>query len=107
MATAQRASRCEESADSPHGRNEQICAEERSRRTFDLFGLGDNAVAGLKTSAPDASFSVSNSDIGDQATLGDVLLAVGEAPAGILVLPVVDGDGLLRGMLHANDLLQR
>ena len=67
---AQRATRCEESADSPHGRNEQICAEERSRRTFNLFGLGDNAVAGLKASAPDATFSVSNSDIGDQATLG-------------------------------------
>ena len=70
VAMAQGASRCEESADSPHGRNEQICAEERSRRTFNLFGLGDNAVAGLKASAPDATFSVSNSDIGDQATLG-------------------------------------
>jgi arabinose-5-phosphate isomerase len=44
--------------------------------------------------------------IGDDATLGDVLLSIGQSP-GILVLPVVDTDGRLHGMLHANDLLQR
>jgi CBS domain-containing protein len=45
--------------------------------------------------------------IGADATLGDVLLTIGESPAGILVLPVVDAEGRLQGMLHANDLLQR
>ena len=69
-AAAQRdASRCEESLDSPHGRNEKVCAEERARRTFRLFGVGDNAVAGLRTAAPDITFAASNSDIGDQSQL--------------------------------------
>ncbi|QAY76996.1 SIS domain-containing protein [Sphingosinicella sp. BN140058] len=44
--------------------------------------------------------------VGADATLGDVLLGLGQTP-GILVLPVVDPDGRLQGMLHANDLLQR
>jgi CBS domain-containing protein len=36
-----------------------------------------------------------------------VLLMLGDSASGILVLPVVDADGRLRGMLHANDLLHR
>ena len=69
---AQRAaSRCEESEDSPNGRNAKICAEEkRDRRGFSLFGVGDNAVAGLKASVNDVTFAVANSDIGDQAQIG-------------------------------------
>src|SRR5689334_20439181 len=68
-ARAQGVSRCEESEDSPHGRNEQVCAEERSRRGFHLFGVGDNAIAGLRTAASDITFVAANSDIGDQAQL--------------------------------------
>lgn len=41
----------------------------------------------------------------DDATLGDVLLLVGRSA--ILALPVVDAEGRLQGMLHANDLLHR
>ncbi|OBX18603.1 arabinose-5-phosphate isomerase [Erythrobacter sp. QSSC1-22B] len=44
--------------------------------------------------------------IGIEANVGDALLIQSAGSAGWLVLPVVDGAGRLRGMLHANDLLQ-
>lgn len=43
----------------------------------------------------------------DEATLGDVLLMIGESTTGIAVLPVIDDAGRLQGMLHTNDLLHR
>ena len=39
------------------------------------------------------------------ATLGDALLLLREREGGYSVLPVVDGAGLLHGMLHAKDML--
>lgn len=39
------------------------------------------------------------------ATLGDALLRVREHDGGLLVLPVVDGEGRLHGMLHAKDMM--
>jgi arabinose-5-phosphate isomerase len=44
--------------------------------------------------------------IGAEATVGDALLMRGAGAGGWLVLPVVDDTGRLRGMLHANDLMQ-
>ncbi|MDP5280060.1 KpsF/GutQ family sugar-phosphate isomerase [Sphingomonas sp. DG1-23] len=44
--------------------------------------------------------------IGTEANVGDVLLMRSAGSGSWLVLPVVDGSGRLRGMLHANDLLQ-
>ncbi|WP_010542690.1 KpsF/GutQ family sugar-phosphate isomerase [Sphingomonas elodea] len=39
------------------------------------------------------------------ATLGDALLLLREHAGGFLVLPVVDGEGRLHGMLHAKDMM--
>lgn len=39
------------------------------------------------------------------ATLGDALLLLREREGGLLVLPVVDGEGRLHGMLHAKDMM--
>jgi hypothetical protein len=59
---------CEESEDSPHGRNEALC----QRRGFDLFGLGDEAVAGLRA-APDVTFAVTNTSLGDRTAIANEL----------------------------------
>lgn len=39
------------------------------------------------------------------ATLGDAMLMLREREGGFLVLPVVDGEGRLHGMVHAKDML--
>lgn len=61
---------CEESADSPHGRNEALCNRPAN---FSLFGIGDNAVAGLRTSVSDATFAVASSTPGDRTVMGNNL----------------------------------
>lgn len=43
--------------------------------------------------------------IGIEATLGDALLLLRQTKNGLLVLPVTDETGQLRGMVHAHDLL--
>ena len=60
---------CEESEDSPHGRNAALCAP----RNFSLFGFGDNAVAGLATASPDVTFIVAASTPGDRTVMANEL----------------------------------
>jgi arabinose-5-phosphate isomerase len=42
----------------------------------------------------------------DDATVGEVLLMLQEAERRFLVLPVIDGEGRLQGMVHTYDLVQ-
>lgn len=61
---------CEESEDSPHGRNAALCS---APRNFSLFGFGDNAVAGLSTASPDITFIVAASTPGDRTVMANQL----------------------------------
>ena len=64
-------SACEEYEDS-RPPTEPLPCEKVKARGFNLFGLGDNAVAGLKTAVRDIVFSVASSTPGDRSVLGEL-----------------------------------
>ena len=61
---------CDEAQDSPQGRDHPLC--KTPRKGFSLFGLADNAVAGLRT-VTDVTFAVASSTPGDRTALGNQL----------------------------------
>jgi len=69
-------------------------------RRYLQTGCGiENASAGVLMRSDPTSIAL-------DATLGDVLLLQGKAATAKLVLPVIDAEGRLHGMLHTNDLMQ-
>ncbi|HKG90804.1 MAG TPA: hypothetical protein VKA84_02860 [Gemmatimonadaceae bacterium] len=62
---------CEEYED-PHPPTEPLPCEKVKQGGFKLFGLGDNAVAGLKTAIRDMTFAVASSTPGDRTVLGEL-----------------------------------
>ena len=59
---------CDQAAEGLQGRNHPIC---KQKRGFNLLGLADNAVAGLRT-VGDVTFAVASSTPGDSRAIGNV-----------------------------------
>jgi arabinose-5-phosphate isomerase len=87
------------------------CVVDTDDRLLGLIVDGDvrrhiQARCDVYATTADAIMQASPYVIKVEATVGDVLLMRGTGSGKWLVLPVVDGAGRLRGMLHANDLMQ-
>ncbi|NCP24936.1 MAG: KpsF/GutQ family sugar-phosphate isomerase [Erythrobacter sp.] len=61
---------------------------------------------GIENASAGALMRSDPTSIALDATLGDMLLLQGKAATAKLVLPVIDAEGRLHGMLHTNDLMQ-
>jgi arabinose-5-phosphate isomerase len=87
------------------------CVVDADNRLLGLIVDGDvrrhlQAQGGFETAIAGAIMQADPQVIGTEANVGDVLLMRSNGSGNWLVLPIVDGSGRLRGMLHANDLMQ-
>jgi arabinose-5-phosphate isomerase len=87
------------------------CVVDGDDRLLGLIVDGDvrrhfQAGCDIQTTTAGAMMQTRPQVVRPDATVGDVLLMRGATAAAWLVLPVVEDDGTLVGMLHTNDLMQ-